>query len=172
MRHGERVAVLCAHYADAAGLSSDDWNTLVAAAYLHDIGKVMIPQRVLYKPGLLTEVERRTMNLHVELGKCVLVPHASLARVALIVGQHHERYDGTGYPYNLKGLQINPLARALSVVDAFCAMAEDRPYSPPMPIDTVLRELQAKSGTQFDPHAVEVFVDLDLREFALSKHAS
>lgn len=168
--HCSRVADLCGHYADVVESTAETRQTLVAAAYLHDIGKSFIPREILDKPGALTQDERAVINHHPLIGAAilwpVLWPHARLRRIAVIVGQHHERFDGQGYPAGLQGSEIDPLAQPLAVVDAFCAMVEDRLYAGPVPVEVALREIAANRATQFDPDVVDAFFELDLREWS------
>lgn len=164
--HCSRVADLCGHYADIVEFTAETRQTLVVAAYLHDIGKSFIPREVLNKPGALTHDERAIINRHPFLGAAILWPYACIRRIAIIVGQHHERFDGQGYPAHLQGCDLDPLAQPLSVIDAFCAMVEDRPYAGPVPVEVALREIAANRATQFDPYVVDAFLDLDLREWS------
>jgi len=98
------------------------------------------------------------MQEHATFGRTILLPYASFAEVAEIVGQHHERWDGAGYPNGLRGEQIRPLARAIAVLDAFSAMVVDRPYHRGIPEADALAEIERCSGTQFDPEYVERFL--------------
>ncbi|HTU71034.1 MAG TPA: HD domain-containing phosphohydrolase [Candidatus Baltobacteraceae bacterium] len=132
--------------------------TLLQASLMHDVGKLLVADRMLSKPGPLSKVEYEAVMLHAEYGRHVLMQHPGYAEVAEIVGQHHERWDGTGYPAGLAGEQIHPLARAISILDAFSAMVADRPYHRGITEDAALAELQRCAGTQFDPDLVDRFV--------------
>lgn len=131
---------------------------LLQASLLHDVGKLLIPDKILIKPGALTADEYRAMQEHATFGRTILQPYESFADVAEIVGQHHERWDGAGYPNGLHGEQIRPLARAIAILDAFSAMVVDRPYHRGILEDEALAEIERCSGTQFDPEYVERFV--------------
>jgi diguanylate cyclase (GGDEF)-like protein len=131
---------------------------LLQASLLHDVGKLLIPDNILIKPGALTAAEYRAMQEHADFGRTILLPYAAFADVAEIVGQHHERWDGAGYPNGLRGEQIRPLARAIAILDAFSAMVVDRPYHRGIPESEALAEIERCSGTQFDPEYVERFV--------------
>src|SRR5947209_450486 len=137
--------------------------TFVRAALLHDIGKLLVPEAILLKPAKLETDEYRTMQRHAEYGCNILAGYPDFAGVARIVGQHHERWDGCGYPNGIPGPKIDPLARAVSVIDAFSAMTLDRPYHRGIGEPEALRELERCSGTQFDPEMVASFCAL-LRE--------
>jgi diguanylate cyclase (GGDEF)-like protein len=132
--------------------------TLLQASLLHDVGKLLISDRILSKPGRLSNAEYEAAMLHAEYGRHVLLQQPGYAEVAEIVGQHHERWDGTGYPGRLVGEAIHPLARAIAILDAFSAMVADRPYHRGITEDAALAELQRCAGTQFDPHLVTRFV--------------
>jgi diguanylate cyclase (GGDEF)-like protein len=131
---------------------------LLQASLLHDVGKLLIPDNILIKPGALTSIEYRAMQEHADFGRTILQSYEAFTDVAEIVGQHHERWDGAGYPNGLRGTQIRPLARAIAVLDAFSAMVVDRPYHRGIPESEALAEIERCSGTQFDPEYVERFV--------------
>lgn len=132
--------------------------TLLQASLLHDVGKLLISDRILSKPGQLSRSEYDAVMLHAEYGRHVLLEQRGYAEVAEIVGQHHERWDGAGYPGGLSGEAIHPLARTIAILDAFSAMVADRPYHRGIAEDVALAELQRCAGTQFDPHLVARFV--------------
>jgi putative nucleotidyltransferase with HDIG domain len=131
---------------------------------LHDIGKVAVPDAILFKPERLTDVERAVMERHTIVGWEILRDVDFLAEAKLVVRHHHERWDGAGYPDGLAGEQIPLEARIIFVCDAFHAMTSDRPYRAAMPQDEAIRRLLEAAGTQFDPEIVRVFVDLHSRD--------
>lgn len=139
-------------------LEHDALATLLQASLLHDVGKLLISDRILVKPSSLTADEYRAIQYHAEFGKNILSRYRAFGDVAEIVGQHHERFDGLGYPTGLRGEQIHPLARAVSILDAFSAMVMDRPYHRGIPEEEALAEIERCSGTQFDPYYVERFI--------------
>lgn len=139
-------------------LEHGDLSRILQASLLHDVGKLLISDRILVKPSSLTPQEYRAIQNHAEFGKNILSRYEAFAEVAEIVGQHHERWDGLGYPAGLSGEQIHPLARAISVLDAFSAMVMDRPYHRGIPEEEALLEIERCSGTQFDPSYAERFV--------------
>ncbi len=128
------------------------------ASLLHDVGKLLISDRMLSKPGRLSDAEYQAVRRHAEYGRHVLLEHPGYAEVAEIVGQHHERFDGNGYPGGLAGVAIHPLARAIAILDAFSAMVADRPYHRGITENAAITELQRCAGTQFDPGLVARFV--------------
>jgi diguanylate cyclase (GGDEF)-like protein/putative nucleotidyltransferase with HDIG domain len=132
--------------------------TFVRAALLHDIGKLLVPESILLKPARLEVAEYKTMQRHAEYGRTILSGYAEFADVARIVGQHHERWDGRGYPAGIAGEMVDRLARAVSVIDAYSAMTLDRPYHRAISEVDALRELERCAGTQFDPMMVASFV--------------
>ncbi|HET9028701.1 MAG TPA: HD domain-containing phosphohydrolase [Candidatus Aquilonibacter sp.] len=131
---------------------------LLQASLLHDVGKLLVSDRILVKPGRLTQPEYESVMQHALFGAHILNKQPGFEEVAQIVGQHHERWDGAGYPSGLAGEAIHPLARAISILDAFSAMVADRPYHRGISEDAALAELQRCAGTQFDPHLVDRFV--------------
>jgi ribonuclease P protein subunit RPR2 len=128
--------------------------------FLHDIGKVGVPEHVLRKPGPLTAQEWEIMRTHPVLGAQIVAPIAFLGGAERLVRHHHERFDGTGYPDGLRAEEIPLAARVFAVADAFDAMTSDRPYRAAMPLERALEEIVDGAGSQFDPEVVRVFVDL------------
>lgn len=140
------------------GLSSEQLTVLNLAGHLHDIGKVSIPDEVLLKRGPLTDSEFTVMKSHAAIGERVLSRITSFAQVAPVVGQHHEQFDGTGYPRGLKRDGILLEARVLAVIDAFDAMTTSRPYRPALPTDVAMQEISDGAGSQFDPEVAGMFL--------------
>jgi ribonuclease P protein subunit RPR2 len=128
--------------------------------FLHDIGKVGIPESILRKRGPLSDDEWEVMRSHPALGARIVEPMRFLGEAALVIRHHHERFDGTGYPAGLRGEAIPLPARIFAVADAFDAMTSDRPYRAALPRGRALQELALARGTQFDPDVVDVFVGL------------
>jgi HD-GYP domain-containing protein (c-di-GMP phosphodiesterase class II) len=128
--------------------------------FLHDLGKVGVPERVLRKPGALTVEEWGVMRAHPMIGAQILEPFRFLAEGVDVVRHHHERFDGGGYPYGLAGTRIPLAARIFSVADCFDAMTSDRPYRAALPVEMALNEIRAGAGTQFDPEVTEAFLEL------------
>jgi putative nucleotidyltransferase with HDIG domain len=139
-------------------LSDFELQNLRWGAYLHDMGKIGIPESILLKPGELSPGERAEMEKHPLMGYAVLRRIEFLAHSTDVVLSHHERYDGTGYPYRLQGTGIPLNARIFAVLDALDAMTSRRPYREPLAFSTAARELERMVGTQFDPEILEVFL--------------
>ena len=144
--------------AEAIGLSPDQVANVSAAALLHDIGKIGIPDKVLNKKGKLNEEDWRAIKTHPELGATIIrnIPH--LVPCVNIVLYHHERWDGSGYPKGLKGEEIPIEARILTIADTFEAMTSARPYRPALPLEEILKQLKQGAGLQFDPKLVDAFI--------------
>lgn len=142
------------------------------AALLHDIGKIGIDEKILRKPGKLTEEEYKTMKKHPEIAYQILSPIEFLAPVARIVLYHHEWYNGMGYPDGLKGEEIPLGSRIVSVIDAWDAMTSDRPYRKALSREVAREELIKGAGKQFDPKVVEAFLKLEEQEFLQNQQKS
>src|SRR5262249_45553733 len=149
--HGQHVADLSVKLAERLGAPAACVLRCRLGGWLHDVGKLAIPDRILAKRGPLDEAEWHTMRQHAVGGAQLVLRVAGLAEASAVVRHHHERYDGTGYPDGLAGAEIPLDARIVSVVDAFCAMTAQRVYSPGRSREDALAELHRCSGTQFDP---------------------
>ncbi len=147
---------------DGTALRDIEWG-----AYLHDIGKIGIPDAILLKPGKLTEDEKNIVKRHPALGHKLLSNIQFLKGASELVLAHHEWYDGTGYPRGLRGKDIPVSARLFSVADTIDAMTSDRPYRKALPIRIVGKELSKLSGIQYDPEIVDVFFSMPENEWAV-----
>src|SRR5580765_6635735 len=154
--HLQRVRVYAMELAKELGLSADETEALQAASVLHDIGKLAVPEHIISKPGKLTPEEFEKMKIHPIVGAEILERVRFPYPVVPIVRAHHEKWDGSGYPYGLKGEQIPIGARILSSVDFLDAMASDRQYRRALPLNDVMQKLSAESGKSFDPRVVDV----------------
>lgn len=160
-QHCQRLAFMSSAMGFALGLPPQDVRSLERAGYLHDIGKLGIPERVLFKTGPLSTQEWTIMRSHSERGERLCACMTSMASVLPIIRHHHERFDGSGYPDGLKGEQIPLLARILQTVDIYDALTTERPYKRAFSPDealVIMRE-ETKKGWR-DPFLVEVFADL------------
>lgn len=157
-RHAMAAAELATRVAQRMGLQEDQVETVRLAAILHDIGKIGIPDRILYKEGPLTSEERQLVQSHPEMGAHLIAGIPFLREVATIIRHHHERHDGTGYPSRLPGEAIPTGARIVALVDAYNAMTTDRPYRPAMGHADAVSEINRCAGTQFAPGVVAAFV--------------
>jgi len=128
--------------------------------FLHDIGKVGIPEHILCKAGPLSVDEWTVMRNHPIIGAQIVAPIAFLADAVELIRHHHERFDGTGYPDGLAGEEIPLAARVFSVADSFDAMTSDRPYRDSIGVERALAEIRGGGGTQWDPEVVRVFVQM------------
>lgn len=159
--HVRRVAHLSSMLGCAAGLDDDQCALLHAAAPMHDIGKVAIPDSILLKPGPLTDIEWERMKDHARIGEDLFgQSHRPMLRAAAVIaGQHHEKYDGTGYPRGLAGEDIHIFARIVALVDVFDALSHRRCYKEPWPLERVINELRSQRGRHFDPALVDCLID-------------
>lgn len=156
--HLDRVAKYCVMIAKKIGLDEDDIKNLRDAARLHDLGKIGIPDEVLCKPGPLTDQEWILMKRHPEIGETIIKPITSLRHLCDMVRHHHEKLDGSGYPDGLKGEEIAPLVRIMTVADIYDAITTDRPYRDRMSVEQACAELR-KMKDQLDQDIVESFIE-------------
>jgi diguanylate cyclase (GGDEF)-like protein len=156
--HGRDTARWAGLLADELGLDAADRWHACAAARLHDIGKLCVPAEVLATPGALTEEQWALVRGHPDAGADILALAPGLEDIAEVVRQHHERYDGNGYPRGLAGEGIKIEARVVSVCDTWAAMRAERPYRAAMPEDEAIEELRRVAGHQLDPRVVEAFL--------------
>jgi len=159
-RHTKRVTAFTIAIAQQMGLPKDEIRVIARGAFLHDIGKMAIPDRILLKPGKLEPDEMAEMKEHAYLGFKILSKIPFLTKAAEIVYSHQEKFDGTGYPRGLKGEEIPLGARIFSVADTLDAITSDRPYRPAQSWDAARDEIKDWSGRQFDPHIVGVFLTM------------
>lgn len=157
--HSERVGQASAMIARELGMAGERLEVVRIAGILHDVGKLGVPTRLLRKDGPLTPEERRVIELHPEYGHEIVRGIGFLGEARSAILHHHERIDGSGYPYGLAGAQIPELARVVAVADAFDAMTSTRSYSRARPVPAALAELERCAGVQFDPAMVGALTD-------------
>lgn len=158
--HSQEMAHLAAALGHALGLKGGDLEELEMAAYLHDVGKLGVPEEILVKPKALDKQEWHIMKTHPKVGRDLILEVFEHRRLAEAIYYHHERWDGKGYPEGLKGEQIPLTARIVMVLDAYAAMTSDRPYRKALSKEAAMAELRRHAGTQFDPQVVERFLAL------------
>jgi putative nucleotidyltransferase with HDIG domain len=159
-KHTRRVTAYTIAISRKMGLQKDEISVIARGAFLHDIGKMAIPDNILRKPGKLNEEEIGKMKEHSYFGYNILRKIPFLAEAAEIVYAHQERYDGTGYPRGLKGDEIPLGSRIFSIADTLDAMTSDRPYRPAQTFAAARKEIEEWSGRQFDPRIVRVFLEM------------
>ena len=155
--HGQRMVAVSAFLAKSLGLSDGEIHEIRLVAQFHDIGKVGIPDSILFKPGKLDEQEWHVMKSHSEIGARIAAGIPEIAHVAEYIRGHHERWDGKGYPDGKAGSEIPLPCRIVAVADAYDAMVSDRPYRKALSREEALEELHQCMGTQFDPQVVKAF---------------
>lgn len=155
--HNYRVCLYCIRFAEVLGLAENQIRTLIAGAFLHDVGKIGISDTILLKPGKLSAQEFSTMKTHVQLGVDIAAKSSWLTGAREVIEFHHERFDGSGYQRGLKGESIPLAARLFAIVDVFDALTSRRPYKEPYPLEEAMHQLAEGRGRHFDPHLVGVF---------------
>ena len=156
--HSERVGNISAKIAETSGFDVESTNKIRTAGYLHDIGKIGIPENILNKNGKLDEQEMIVMKSHPEKSWRILQNTIEFSEISNVVLYHHEKWDGSGYPKGLRGEEIPINSRIIKVADAYDSMTNDRSYRTQMTPAEAMGELQNCSGTDFDPQVVEVFI--------------
>ncbi len=162
--HSERVRQMAARLAQRLGMSDDEIQHISNGCILHDIGKIGINREILNKPGKLDHEEMEVVRQHPRLGHAIVLPLALNPAVSSIVRQHHEHFNGNGYPDGLAGEEIPQAVRVVAICDAFDAMTTDRPYRNSLPNKEAYNRLQEAAGTQFDPSLVAEFMAMGREE--------
>jgi HD-GYP domain-containing protein (c-di-GMP phosphodiesterase class II) len=158
--HCQRVMEISCEIAKRMGYNEDQIQDLRYASVLHDIGKIGIPAHILRKQSKLTDEEYEEIKKHPLISYTILKDVYFLENASMAILQHHERYDGGGYPNGLKGDQIREYARIMNIADAFDAMTSDRPYRKAMTMEIALAEIKYGRGTQFDPQVADIFIEM------------
>lgn len=156
--HQKKVARISVIIGREMKLPQERLRFIAICALLHDIGKIAIPSEIINKPSFLTPLERSLVNTHSEIGYNILKKINILEKVAPVVYQHHERWNGSGYPLGLKGDEILLEARIIAVADVVEAMTSHRPYRPPLPLESAIKEILDKKGILYDPLVVDAFI--------------
>lgn len=163
--HSQRVTQLAQEIGKIMRLSEKDLDLLEKSGWLHDIGKIGTPEAIIDKPGSLTKEEYAEIKKHPEKGADILKSYPAFHAVIPIVRQHHEQFDGGGYPLGLAGEEIVPGARILAVADVFDALHSSRPYRPGWELTTVIEYLEEHAGSKFDPEVVAAFRKVNLTQY-------
>ncbi|WP_052263342.1 HD-GYP domain-containing protein [Geobacter pickeringii] len=164
--HSERVVAISLFIGERLGIPADELDKLVLGSYLHDIGKIGVPDSILLKPGGLSPEEEMIIHSHVEKGLEIISTIEFLGPAAEVVRYHHEKWDGTGYSAGLNGAEIPLTARIFAVVDVFDALISERPYRRPMSFEAASVVIQEGRGKHFDPEIVDVFMGISQEEYA------
>lgn len=166
--HLSRVRLYVSEIGKAMGLNAHQMKALITASFLHDIGKLAVPEYILNKPGKLTPDEFEKMKIHTVVGAEIVERVRFPYPVVPIVRSHHEAWDGSGYPDGLKGEEIPIGARILTAVDCFDALSSERPYRRALPVEQAMEMVKAKAGSQFDPAVIRIIEEryLQLEEMA------
>jgi putative nucleotidyltransferase with HDIG domain len=170
--HSRRVAVYSRRLAEQLNIQGDALLAVERGALLHDVGKIGVSDTILLKPGKLTPEEWVEMKKHSDYGYQILEKISFLGDARLLVLQHHERWDGAGYPKGLKAEEIYVGARIFAVIDTYDAMTSDRPYRKALPHETACKEICDMSGKQFDPSVVESWNEIPTSEIIAIREAA
>jgi len=167
-QHSKRVSELCEFIALKMGLPVQEVNRMRIAGLMHDIGKIGVSENVLNKPDRLNPQEWDEMKRHPETGYRILATASEFSDISKFILEHHERWDGEGYPRGLSGVRISVQARIIMIADAYDAMTSVRSYKPSMSMDEAIAEIKCCAGTHFDPTIVKTFVQ-SIHEFSLGQ---
>jgi HD-GYP domain-containing protein (c-di-GMP phosphodiesterase class II) len=170
--HNYRVSWIASGVGERMGLKGSAMQSLIAGSFLHDVGKIGIPDAILLKPGRLDDSERATMRTHVSQGEEIVTGMGWLDGANAIVASHHEKWDGSGYPRGLQGEAIPLAARIFAVADVFDALCSKRPYKDPLPLDAVMAILEQDTGSHFDPAVMAVFRGIAGAVYQRLEHAT
>lgn len=167
-RHSKRVFQYAVDFSRKLELSDHERKTFILGALLHDIGKLEVPRDILNKKGKLTAHEWEITKKHVTWGKEIISSNKQLEELIPLVELHHERFDGKGYPYGLKGKNIPKLARLLCIIDSFDAMTTERPYQKTKTFPEAIKELRVCADQQFDAEYIELFIELIEKNYVIN----
>jgi putative nucleotidyltransferase with HDIG domain len=168
--HSRRVAAYAKRLAEELGLVGEDLLTVERGALLHDVGKIGVSDTILLKPGKLIQEEWAEMKKHSEYGYNILKGISFLGEARILVWEHHERWDGKGYPRGISGENIVIGARIFAIIDTYDAMTSDRPYRKALTHEIACAEIEKMSGTQFDPRVVEAWKKIPKNELLAIRH--
>jgi HD-GYP domain-containing protein (c-di-GMP phosphodiesterase class II) len=163
--HSDHASQLALRAGRELGLTEEQMSAISIGGPIHDLGKIVVPDEILRKPGPLTSEERRNMEEHPVMGAAITAAVTDYDSVVDLVRHHHERFDGDGYPGRLKGLEISAPTRIFSLADAYSAMTTDRPYRKGLTAERAIDEILRGRGTQFDPDFAGVFVKVIERQY-------
>jgi HD-GYP domain-containing protein (c-di-GMP phosphodiesterase class II) len=155
--HSDHATRMAIRLGTELGLPDEMMQALAIGGPIHDLGKIVVPDEILRKPGPLTVDERRAMEEHPVMGAAITAAVTDLDSVVNLVRHHHERYDGEGYPGRLKGKEVPLATRLFSIADAYSAMTTDRPYRKGLTLEMAVEEIRRGGGTQFDPELADAF---------------
>lgn len=164
--HSDHATQLAMAFGHEIGLGEEHLAAIAIGGPIHDLGKIVVPDEILRKPGTLTSSERRSMEEHPVMGAAITAAVTDFDAVVNLVRHHHERFDGEGYPGRLKGHEISLSTRVFALADAYSAMTTDRPYRKRLTFERALQELVDGRGTQFDPDLAGAFIDMIERQTA------
>jgi len=163
--HGKQMEKLAKKFAYQLRLNKKEINNLKSLSNFHDIGKLYIPNKILFKPDKLTQKEWKIIKEHSEVGYHILLSIYQLRKIAIYALYHHERWDGKGYPFGLKQYETPLLSRIIALLDTFDTIIMGRPYKRPQTVKWAIKEIKQNIGKQFDPILTKFFIEFIRREF-------
>ena len=171
-QHSDHATQLALTVAQEIGIVGEALNAIAIGGPIHDLGKIVVPDKILRKPGRLTLEERRSMEEHPAIGAAITAAVTDYDVVVELVRHHHERFDGAGYPGRLKGAEISIATRIFTLADSFSAMTTDRPYRKGLSVERAVEQIQLGRGTQFDPDLAVEFIKMVEREYGAREAAA
>ena len=171
-QHSDHATQLALTVAQEIGIVGEALNAIAIGGPIHDLGKIVVPDKILRKPGRLTLEERRSMEEHPAIGAAITAAVTDYDVVVELVRHHHERFDGAGYPGRLKGAETSIATRIFTLADSFSAMTTDRPYRKGLSVERAVEQIQLGRGTQFDPDLAVEFIEMVEREYGAREAAA
>jgi HD-GYP domain-containing protein (c-di-GMP phosphodiesterase class II) len=170
--HSDHATQMALQVGRDIGFSEEQLNSISIGGPIHDLGKIVVPDEILRKPGPLTSLERRSMEEHPLMGAAITAAVTDYDTVVELVRHHHERFDGAGYPGRLKGADVNVPTRLFTLADAYSAMTTDRPYRRGLTAERAIEEIIQGRGSQFDPELAEAFIRRVERDYKSAETAA
>jgi HD-GYP domain-containing protein (c-di-GMP phosphodiesterase class II) len=170
--HSDHATNLALLSAPRLAIEGDELSAITIGGPIHDLGKIVVPDEILRKPGPLTAEERRQMEEHPVMGAAITAAVTDFDVVVELVRHHHERFDGEGYPGGLRATEVSLPTRLFTLADAFSAMTTDRPYRKALTTEQALHQIEIGAGTQFDPDLAKIFAEMVEQQYTGRERAA